>query len=95
MTGYEFQAEPTLGTLLRLDDQAYELRDVKPHIRKDGKPTRLLVWESECPSCGTGFEVVAGLKTKSLNRRCAECRRTGKPVKGKRGRRVKVEVVAP
>lgn len=84
------------GTVLRLDEQVYELRGAVPHLRKDGAPTELLVWETKCPACGAAFEVrTSRCRTGLPNRRCERCRKVGKPVKGKRGRRVKVEVLAP
>jgi hypothetical protein len=95
MTGFQFQAAPDLGTTVRLDEQVYELRETKPHVRKDGAPTRLLVWESTCPGCGSSFVVTTGLSTKSLNRRCGACRKPLKIVKGRRGRRVKIVVQEP
>lgn len=91
----DFAAPPPVGTVLKLGDQVYELRDCKPYVRLDGERTTLLVWESCCPTCGDGFEAVTGLKARSVNRRCAGCHKAGKPVKGKRGRKVRVEVLAP
>lgn len=90
----DFAAAPKVGAVLILDDQVYELREVRPHVRNDGQPTTLLAWETSCPKCGTGFEVVTGLTSTGVTRRCASCRKTGKPVKGKRGRKVKVGVIA-
>lgn len=92
MTLFCFSAEPRAGTILRLDDQVYELRATEPHVRKDGGHTSLLVWEAVCPSCGGDFLVRTGLTAHSVNRRCSSCRKPHKPVKGKRGRKLKVEV---
>ena len=91
----DFASPPLLGTVLKLDDQAYELRALRPHQRLDGTSTQLLVWETNCPSCGAGFEQATGLKASGINRRCPECRKAGKPVKGRRGRKVKLEVLQP
>lgn len=95
MTLINFHAAPEVGTVLRLDEQVYELRDVEAYIRQDGVASALLVWESACPACGVGFVAKTGLSTHSINRRCVRCRKPNKPVKGKRGRRLKVEVTYP
>lgn len=89
---FSFDAEPAIGTVLHLDDQAYEMIGTKPHERQDGTSTELLIWQTECATCGSNFEVMSGLRSSGLSRRCAEHRRAGKPVKGKRGRKVVVEI---
>jgi len=91
----EFSTAPEVGSLLLIDSQEYELREVLDHVRKDGSGSSILVWESSCPACGSGFEVTTGLVAKGVNRRCGGCAKAGKPVKGKRGRKLKVEVIAP
>jgi hypothetical protein len=48
-----FTSEPNIGTIVRMDDQEFELIDATPHVRKDGPL---------------------------------------KPVKGRRGRKVKVRI---
>ena len=88
----EFATPPKIGTLLKLDDQVYRLTEIEPHTRLDGTPTVLLVWCSTCPACNAGFVVKSGLKTKAINRRCGSCHNTGKPVLGRRNRKVKVQV---
>jgi hypothetical protein len=96
-----FATEPPLGTRILLDDQAYELVDVQPYTRKsDGRPTRLLTWETCCPTtgCDTSFRVHTGLTVSALSRRCEDHRFTAvrfKPVKGRRGRKVRVQVEFP
>lgn len=83
----------SIGTVVMLDDQAFELVGTKPHIRVDGTRTELLVWNSECASCNGPFECCTpGIGT-TMNRRCSDCKRPGKPVKGKRGRKVRVTVI--
>jgi len=93
----DFALPPPVGTVLMLDQQAYELREARPASRNDGTSTMLLDWETSCPDCGTAFVVTTGLKTKSINRRCSACKRPDRPVKGRRGRRgkVKVRIIAP
>ena len=84
-----------IGTVVRLDDQEFELVGETAHTRLDGSKTTLLIWRAECPSCGDPFELTSPVKTSGLSRRCAKCAKPGKPVKGKRGRRVAIEVVEP
>ena len=88
----DFVFAPDAGTVVLLDDQQYELREARPASRNDGSHTVLLDWESICPVCGEAFVVTTGLKAKSLNRRCTACKNPNKPVKGKRGRKIKVVV---
>ncbi|WP_139797548.1 hypothetical protein [Novosphingobium sp. B1] len=88
-----FTTTPNIGTVLKLDGQEFELVRVEPYFRLDGTPSTLLVWESTCPGCASTFEVKSGLKANAINRRCVGCKRVGKPVSGKRRRKVSVEVV--
>ena len=93
-----FVTEPPLGTRIFLDDQIYELVEVQPYTRKtDGQPTRLLAWETSCPAagCGDTFRVRSGLTVTSLARRCEAHREIARPVKGKRGCKVRVRVELP
>lgn len=92
---FEFRRSPLVATILKLDDQAYELRGSMPHTRKDGRVTQLLVWETSCPSCGAGFEAMTGLTAKDIVRRCSACRDSRKLVKGRRGRKLKVQIIEP
>lgn len=91
----DFPTAPQIGTLLMLDNQAYELREARPASRNDGSPTMLLDWETQCPACGGPFTVTTGLKTKAINRRCRGCLKPHKPVTGKRGRKVQVRIIEP
>lgn len=85
MNQVDFSKPPTIGTVISLDDQSYELIGAEPHTRKDGSPTHLLTWTSDCPRCGNPFLLKTGLVAKSLNRRCEPCRaRAHRPVSGKR-----------
>ena len=87
----EFIAPPALGSVVLLDDQEYELIEVQPYGRIDGTASNLLVWSATCPTCKSAFEAKTGLRAKAFNRRCSKCAKTGKPVKGRRGRKVKVQ----
>ncbi len=88
-----FSQTPPVGLVLSLDGQEYEMISSAPHQRKDGTPTTLLTWTTQCPDCGRRFQVTTGLVTKGLNRRCADHRQALKPVSGKR-RLVKPKVIA-
>lgn len=81
-----------IGSVLYLDDQAYELIRIDDHRRADGTTTHLRVWRSACPNCSSPFEVKTVSRLAHINRRCTSCRRPGRPVKGKRGRRIKSRI---
>lgn len=87
-----FDGAPEIGQIVMLDEQAYELIDVADYVRADGVHSHLLTWETQCPSCGQSFRMKSG-SSFHPNRRCKNCSRPGKPVKGKRGRRVSVALV--
>jgi hypothetical protein len=51
--------------------QRYELIEFRPHIRRDRRPTVLLIWRSQCPSCGEDFVTATPQrKFKEPTRRC-------------------------
>lgn len=83
---------PEIGTVVDLDGQSYEMRGTEPYTRKDGEQTTLIVWETVCPDCQSPFEVRSTVKSNGLTRRCKSCAKVGKPVKGRRGRKVRVKV---
>ena len=87
-----FALPPTIGTVLLLDEQEYELAAIEPHTRRDGLPTVILHWRSTCPACGQEFTVTSGLRSTGIARRCLEHRMAARPVHGKRGRKVQVQV---
>jgi len=93
-----FATEPPIGTRIVLDDQVYELVQAEPYTRKtDGKASHLLHWDTACPTdgCGKPLRVLSGMSITSLQRRCEDHRVLTKPVKGKRGRRVKIRIEMP
>lgn len=90
MNQISFNESPAIGAVVYLDDQVYELRGSEPYTRKDGAVSALLTWETACPSCGETFRVKTGLSAGAINRRCANCAKPFKPVKGKRSRKVRV-----
>lgn len=89
----DFETPPAIGSVLKLDSQDYELVDVRPYVRADGARSCVLIWQTLCPSCGDGIEVTTGLRAQGVVRRCSRCRKIGRPVKGKRGRKVMVKVI--
>lgn len=93
MNKIDFRSPPSIGTVVVLDGQEYEMIASAPHHRKDGTATSLLTWVTHCPDCSNPFELTTGLVTKGLNRRCADHRQALKPVSGSR-RLVKSKVIA-
>lgn len=92
---FDFAAGQTIGTIVRLDDQEFELVGERGCVRRDGSPGIVFTWLSTCPVCESHFEQTTGRSFGSFLRRCDEHRKAGKPVKGKRGRKVRVEVLEP
>lgn len=92
MNKIDFQVAPNIGTILVVGSQKYEMVAVKPHVTNDGRRTSLLTWRTRCPTCDAPFEVVSGLVSKGINRRCAEHRAALKPVSGNR-KRIKAKVI--
>lgn len=77
----DFTTPPEIGTVLMREGQRYELLRQKPHVRKDGQPTILLVWRSHCADCGGVFEIMTGLISKGcINRRCPKHHSPGRAV---------------
>ena len=58
-----FSNPPQVGTVLLREGQRYELLEIRPYVRRDGKQTWLLVWQSHCADCDRAFEVITGIKT--------------------------------
>jgi hypothetical protein len=62
--------------------QIYELVAIDPYIRKDGKKSQIIRWQSYCPHCFKEFICTSALPIdRKLYRRCGECSDKGK--KGK------------
>lgn len=87
-----FEKPPAIGTTVSLDGQVYEYRGTIPHTKLDGSGTILLAWETLCPSCGRAVVIRSTLKSHGFTRRCSDCAKAGKPVKGKRGRKIVVVI---
>jgi hypothetical protein len=58
------------GLVVVKNGQEYELVGVKPHLRRDGSETELLVWRSHCADCGAEFLCSTTKVFKAMNRRC-------------------------
>ena len=63
--------------------EAFEFVGLRPHTRKDGMETRLIVWKTKCTCCGVSMEFMTPTKFKVFqpNRRCKEHRRPGVSVR--------------
>ncbi|CUU41682.1 hypothetical protein [Blastochloris viridis] len=75
-----FNVAPSIGTVLLVEGQRYEVSALNPHQRRDGKPTTLITWRGYCADCGQPFEQTSALTAKGLNRRCPQHRSPGHPV---------------
>jgi 5-methylcytosine-specific restriction endonuclease McrA len=64
--------------------QVYVKTDtIIPYVKRDGTETSLAVWYTDCPDCGSRFEIMATARRKKLwqpNRRCPACHRPGAAV---------------
>jgi hypothetical protein len=58
------------------DGQDYRLIGSRLHVKLDGTPISLLVWETDCPVCGDEFEVLTTLRFRGPKRFCDGCRET-------------------
>jgi len=87
-----FDRIPNAGTTISIDGQVYEVRGTVPHTKQDGSETTLLVLETLCADCGQAMLARSTLRSNGYSRRCTDCAKTGKPVKGRRGRECKVTI---
>ena len=75
---FAMNLDPTLGLVeLFIDEQVYRLIGHEPCERKDGEPSLLLRWETNCPDCAARFSVTTGrrLSFQRVVRRCKPCRK--------------------
>ena len=75
-----FDTAPEIGTVLLIEGQRYEISAIIPLQRRDGTPTKAIVWRGYCAECGQPFEQTSALRANLLNRRCRHHRRPGRPV---------------
>lgn len=76
-----FPAPPPIGLALDINGQRYDLVEHRPHRKRDGSETILLVWQTECSTCGEGFTTASPSTGLPSGRRCLEHHRPGKPVR--------------
>jgi len=69
------QAMP-IGAIFLIGRQLYELIDAEPYQRADAKWSAVLVWRTQCPTCGDYFTVRTGRAIAiTLTRRCERHRK--------------------
>ena len=76
----DFSVSPDEGTILIHDGQRYRVAGIKPHVRKGGTRTTLIIWQSHCAECGQPFEFTTPLKTRYPSRRCKQHSKPGRAV---------------
>lgn len=75
-----FPSLPPIGLAISHGGQRFDLVDTEDHQRKDGTWTKLLVWQTECATCGEGFMGRSPAHSLPQVRRCEEHRQPGKRV---------------
>jgi hypothetical protein len=73
-----------VGFLVEHDHQVYRPIRTIVHTRKDGERTSLIEWSTNCPGCGTEFNVISTLLFRNPRRRCDSCKAPGRTVKADR-----------
>lgn len=70
---------PEIGDAIRHDGQGYLCVGHVDHVRRNGSPTLLAVWESDCAQCGERFNFCRPAFARAFipNRRCDQHRRPG------------------
>ncbi len=71
--GFVFPKDPHEGTTIFIRGQRNYFLRSQPHIRADGEPSRVLVWQSDCCGCNRRFEQTTPTAFSSFNRRCRPC----------------------
>ena len=73
MWGTTLRPEFSLGMVADWRGQQFELVEVRPHRRRDGRDSLVLIWRSRCLVCGAVFTARAPQrKLKYPTRRCPE-----------------------
>jgi len=73
MNGTTLRPEFNVGMVADWRGQQFELVEVRPHRRRDGRDTLVFVWRSHCLVCGTAFSATTPQrKLKYPPRRCPE-----------------------
>jgi hypothetical protein len=80
----DFQTFPSSARSYLLDvpgfslgGQLYRLIGRRSFERERGHPLVILVWETNCPSCGRLFHLATRRTSSTIKRRCDNCRRPG------------------
>lgn len=69
-----FTEIPPIGLAIALNEQRYDLVAIEPYTRLDGQETSLLVWLTECATCGQGCSIKSSARQLPSVRRCEEHR---------------------
>lgn len=76
-----FAEIPAVGLSLSIGGQRFDLVEHEDYTRRDGTATVLLVWRSECATCGTGFTTKSPALALPEGRRCAAHHQPGRKVR--------------
>jgi hypothetical protein len=69
------------GFCIEHDGQTYRPVRLRSYIAAAGNPVQTIDWATECPSCGTTFEIFTKLHFREPTRRCQACKAPGRPVR--------------
>lgn len=83
-TTIDLNDTPPPGTVVWLDDQAFELVEIRDRSTRAGRAIRAAVWHTRCPECNAPFRTTSVLGGSLPTRRCREHRRPGMLVSGRR-----------
>jgi hypothetical protein len=70
----------------RNDGDGYTAIEVRPHVRRNGSESQLILWRGACVICGAAFEVQGGGNVEKLAKTCEQHRGTRRPRAGKANR---------
>ncbi len=75
-----FADVPPVELKLAGKGQTYEMLGLKDHTRRDGTPSQLAIWRSECMTCGEPFEFNTPATRFPESRRCSKHAQPGRKV---------------
>ena len=75
----DFDIAPERGEVVVFDGRPFTAMGYEAYVRKDGRSSSLIIWETDCSVCGKRFEVKTGFQSKTISKRCEEHRRMGSP----------------
>lgn len=73
-------ADWRIGDRVMNGGQTFRMVGIRPHVRRDGTETELLVFSARCAECGVEFDFTATAASASkgwFSRRCQEHKRPG------------------